>query len=86
MIFEAIPQRWEVPDPMPSALDLKDCMRIYIHKYFFFIQREIQITEADATQRTAVGSWIAVEVVEAFCHIATIAHQLVDARYWIFWS
>lgn len=77
-ILSAIPKKWRITGPIPSAVDLRDCTESYIQQYLS--PREIEITEADAvliTQYTTVGSWSAVEVTEAFCHRAAIAHQLV---------
>ena len=45
-------------------------------------QQEIQITESDAidiVQKTSSGRWKAVDVTQAFCHRASVAHQWVRA-------
>lgn len=86
-ILNAMPNKWRILDPMRSAADLRDCTGTYIQQYL--TPREIEITEADAvfiTQQTTVGSWSAVEVTEAFCHRAAIAHQLVRTCLRLCWS
>lgn len=73
-ILDAIPQKWRIQyDTLPI-----DVTGGFIQGYL--TPREIEITEADAvaiTAQTTVGNWSAVEVTEAFCHRAAIAHQLV---------
>ncbi|KAF7515211.1 hypothetical protein PCG10_003560 [Penicillium crustosum] len=86
-ILSAIPKKWRITGTIPSAVDLRDCTESYIQQYLS--PREIEITEADAvliTQYTTVGSWSAVEVTEAFCHRAAIAHQLVNCLHEIFFD
>src|SRR5438034_637903 len=76
-----IPEKWRLQGPVPPADELADVTGSYIQQ--FLSSREIEITETDAvgiTQRTASGQWTAVEVAEAFCHRAAIAHQLVRLR------
>lgn len=72
-----LPARWKLPsDAVPS--DVKDVTQIPRQ---FLNEREIEITERySATALAAAlasGALSAVEVTEAFCHRATIAHQLV---------
>lgn len=73
-ILNAIPQKWRIQyDTLPV-----DVTGEFIQGYL--TPREIEITESDAiaiTSQTTSGSWSAVEVTEAFCHRAAIAHQLV---------
>lgn len=76
-ILDSIPQKWRL-DKIPSAEEQKDVTDGYIHQ--FLSNREIEITETDIegiAKQTAAGSWTSVEVTEAFCHRASIAHQLV---------
>lgn len=82
-ILDAIPQQWRIDAPIPPAEELRDVTGSnYIHQ--FLTPREIEITETDAlgiTEQTTSGNWTAVEVAEAFCHRAALAHQLVCLRY-----
>jgi hypothetical protein len=73
-----IPVHWRLTGPVPPAKERKDITGEYIQN--FLSPREIEITETDAYQiavRTTTGSWKAREVVEAFCHRAALAHQMV---------
>lgn len=81
-ILEAIPEKWRLTGPLPSATEVPDVTGIYIQQYLS--KREIDITESDAVDivaQTATGSWSAVEVTEAFCHRAALAHQLVRVEW-----
>jgi amidase len=77
-LLNQIPEQWRLQNPVPPANLRRDVTGSFIQQ--FLTPREIEITETDAvgiTQRTTVGEWTAVEVTEAFCHRAAIAHQLV---------
>lgn len=77
-ILNAIPTKWRLADPVPPATELRDVTGSYIQQYLS--DREIEITESDAVDivaQTTTGRWSAVEVTEAFCHRAALAHQLV---------
>lgn len=77
-ILNAIPEKWHLKNPVPPAAELRDVTGSYIQQ--FLSKREIEITETDAVDiaaRTSSGSWSALEVTEAFCHRAALAHQLV---------
>jgi amidase len=77
-IIESIPSKWRL-DQIPSREEQKDVTGAYVHQ--FLTKKEIEITETDAVgiaQHTAKGEWSAVEVTEAFCHRAALAHQLVS--------
>ncbi|RAK90490.1 general amidase GmdA [Aspergillus costaricaensis CBS 115574] len=82
-ILDAIPQKWRIQyDTLPI-----DVTGEFIQGYL--TPREIEITEADAvviTSQTTSGSWSAVEVTEAFCHRAAIAHQLVNCLHEVFFE
>ncbi|GAQ45822.1 hypothetical protein AtubIFM57143_006306 [Aspergillus tubingensis] len=82
-ILDAIPQKWRIQyDTLPI-----DVTGGFIQGYL--TPREIEITEADAvaiTAQTTVGNWSAVEVTEAFCHRAAIAHQLVNCLHEVFFE
>ena len=76
-IFNSIPSKWRL-DKLPTNQEQKDVTGAFIHQ--FLSKREIEITETDVVgiaKQTASGSWTAVEVTEAFCHRASLAHQLV---------
>ncbi|PYI10112.1 alpha-glucosidase [Aspergillus sclerotiicarbonarius CBS 121057] len=86
-ILEAIPPRWILQEQIPPAEKQPNVTDGYVQQ--FLTPREIQITEADAvtiTQHTTTGSWSALEVTEAFCHRAAIAHQLVNCLLEIFFD
>ncbi|GKZ21627.1 hypothetical protein AbraIFM66951_005167 [Aspergillus brasiliensis] len=82
-ILDAIPQQWRIQHVSPPL----DVTGEFIQG--FLTSREIEITEADAvaiTAQTTSGNWSAVEVTEAFCHRAAIAHQLVNCLHEIFFE
>lgn len=77
-ILQSIPVKWRLPGEIPSVQQQRDVTGSYIHQ--FLSAKEIEITETDAVDivaKTSVGEWTAVEVTEAFCHRASLAHQLV---------
>jgi len=76
-ILESIPSKWRITQ-IPSREEQKDVTGPYIHQ--FLNKAEIDITETDVigiANHISSGSWKATEVTEAFCHRASIAHQLV---------
>lgn len=76
-ILESIPQAWRL-SKIPSIEEQRDVTGPYIQQ--FLSAKEVEITETDAVgiaKQTASGAWSAVEVTEAFCHRASLAHQLV---------
>lgn len=76
--LDTIPEKWRLQDPIPPATEVPDVTGPYIQQYLS--KREIEITESDAVDiaaQTTSGNWSAVEVTEAFCHRAALAHQLV---------
>lgn len=77
-VLNAIPEKWRIKGPIPAPTEQRDVTGPYIQQ--FLSPREVEITETDAvgiTERTTTGQWTAVEVTEAFCHRAALAHQLV---------
>lgn len=77
-ILNSIPAKWRL-DSIPSVEEQKDVTGAYVQKYLS--KEEIEITETDAVgiaERVASGAWSAVSVTEAFCHRASIAHQIVS--------
>ena len=76
-ILASIPKKWQL-DKLPSNQEQKDVTGAFIQQ--FLSPREIEITETDVVgiaQHTTSGQWSAVEVTQAFCHRASLAHQLV---------
>ncbi|KAJ5405205.1 hypothetical protein N7465_006489 [Penicillium sp. CMV-2018d] len=85
-ILNAIPKKWRLKHPVPPATELRD-VTDYIRQYL--TEREIEITETDAVdivEQTSTGRWSAVEVTEAFCHRAALAHQLVNCLHEVFFE
>ena len=78
-ILESIPAKWRIEkSKLPSNEEQRDVTG-YIEQ--FLSEREIEITEKDVVgiaNETSTGNWTAVEVAEAFCHRASLAHQLVS--------
>ncbi|KAJ9315160.1 hypothetical protein DTO271D3_4613 [Paecilomyces variotii] len=86
-VLDLIPEKWRIQEPIPSPLELRDVTAGYIQQ--FLNARELEITETDAVgivERTTLGQWTAVEVTEAFCHRAALAHQLVNCLHEIFFD
>ena len=77
-LAELIPPAWRLPDGvLPPADALRD---VTAFPNQFLSPREVEITERDATTLLgllAKGEYTAVEVTNAFCHRAAIAHQTV---------
>jgi amidase len=76
-ILDSIPSKWKL-DKVPSPEEQRDVTGKYVQQ--FLDQKEIEITETDAVgiaKQVASGTWTAVAVTEAFCHRASLAHQLV---------
>ncbi|ESZ95607.1 hypothetical protein SBOR_4003 [Sclerotinia borealis F-4128] len=81
-----IPEKWRL-DSIPSVTEQKDVTGDYIQQ--FLSTREIEITETDAVgivEKTMSREWKAREVCEAFCHRASLAHQLVNCLHEIFFE
>lgn len=76
-INDSIPTAWRLRS-IPSVEEQRDVTGKYIHQ--FLSAREVEITETDAVdiaKKTSTGQWTAEEVIKAFCHRASLAHQLV---------
>jgi amidase len=78
-IFDSIPAKWQIEkSKLPSNKEQRDVTG-FIQQ--FLSKRELEITETDVVgiaKETSTGSWTAAEVTEAFCHRASLAHQLVS--------
>ena len=75
-INSSIPEEWRL-STIPSIQQQKDVSGPFITQHLS--RREIKITETDAVNivaRTCAGDWQAEEVTRAFCHRASLAHQL----------
>ena len=76
-INESIPRSWRISS-IPTAIEQRDVTGDYVHRWL--TREEIEITEMDAVDivgKTCAGIWTAEEVTRAFCHRASLAHQLV---------
>ncbi|KIW10128.1 hypothetical protein PV08_11088 [Exophiala spinifera] len=85
-ILKSIPDKWRL-EKIPSVEEQKDITGPYIQQ--FLTDQEIEITEADAVgiaEKVAAGTWSAVSVTEAFCHRASLAHQLVNCLHETFFD
>ena len=76
-ISKSIPQAWKLSS-VPSIPDKRDVTGSVITDSLS--QQERVITETDAVgivAKTTTGQWKAIDVLDAFCHRASLAHQLV---------
>lgn len=80
-LIELIPPKWRIPSSdIPSVTRLRDFGE-YICR--FLDRRELEITNAPSSRILAnirSGEWTSVDVTRAFCHRASVAHQLVSSR------
>ena len=77
-IADSIPLEWRIDD-VPSIKEQPDVTGSWCHKYLS--REEVEITESDAIDivaKTSAGIWTAEEVTRAFCHRASIAHQVLN--------
>ena len=81
-ILDSIPAKWRVEQSkLPSNEEQRDVTG-YIQQ--FLSKREVEITETDVVgiaKETSTGNWTATEVAKAFCHRASLAHQLVSVNW-----
>ncbi|KAK4941858.1 hypothetical protein LTR10_018334 [Elasticomyces elasticus] len=85
-ILKSLPEKWRL-QKIPSAEEQKDVTGPYIQQ--FLDEQEVEITETDAVgiaEKVAAGTWSAVSVTEAFCHRASLAHQLVNCLHETFFD
>ena len=85
-ISKSIPEKWRL-QKIPSAEEQKDVTGPYIQQ--LLDEKEVEITETDAVgiaEKVAAGTWSAVSVTEAFCHRASLAHQLVNCLHETFFD
>ena len=85
-INASIPEKWQLPS-IPSVEEQRDVTGPFICK--FLSTEEIEITETDAVdivEKTSLGIWTAEEVTTAFCHRASLAHQLTNCLHETFFD
>jgi len=85
-ILASIPTKWHLKE-IPSVEEQKDVTGAYIQQ--FLKSEEVEITETDAfgiAEKVAAGTWTAVAVTEAFCHRASLAHQLLNCLHETFFD
>ncbi|KAL8650323.1 MAG: hypothetical protein Q9226_005196 [Calogaya cf. arnoldii] len=85
-INESIPANWRLP-PLPRNEEQRDVTGDYIRQ--FLSKVEIDITEASApsiVEYTSAGYWTAETVTRAFCHRASLAHQLTSCLHETFFD
>ena len=76
-ISDSIPHAWKLSS-VASSEENRDVTGSTVTENLS--QYEVEITESDAVQivaKTSSGQWKAVDVANAFCHRASLAHQLV---------
>jgi amidase len=73
-----LPEKWKTTKPIPPVSELPDVTN-YAASFLSEKEREItaQYTARELVGKLARKEYTAVQVVEAFCHRATIAHELV---------
>ena len=85
-INNSIPSQWRL-SRVPSIEEQRDVTGDCISKSLS--KREIEITETDAVdivKKTTSGEWTAVEVITAFCHRASLAHQFTNCLHETFFD
>ncbi|KAL8723507.1 MAG: hypothetical protein Q9225_000240 [Loekoesia sp. 1 TL-2023] len=85
-INESIPQPWRV-DSLPSNEQQRDVTGDFIRQYLS--KDEIDLSEASATtiiEKISAGQWTAEAVTRAFCHRASLAHQLTSCLHETFFD
>ena len=84
----SIPEKWRLSSTsIPSIGEQRDVTGSFIQK--FLSTEEIEITETDAVdivEKTSSGIWTAEEVATAFCHRASLAHQLTNCLHETFFD
>ena len=76
-INSSIPSEWKLSN-IPSIEERRDVTDFIVES---LSKKEIEITQTDAhdiVEKTSKGQWTAEEVTTAFCHRASLAHQLTN--------
>ncbi|CAO2658374.1 Nn.00g060970.m01.CDS01 [Neocucurbitaria sp. VM-36] len=84
-ILAAIPTEWRIENP-PSVGDQVDVTE-YVKQYL--TEEEVTITQCGADEiakKVGTGVWSAEEVVRAFCHRASVGHQLLHCLHEVFFD
>lgn len=82
----SIPEKWQLSS-IPPIEEQQDVTGPFIRQ--FLSAEEVEITETDAidiVEKTSVGIWTAEEVTTAFCHRASLAHQLTNCLHETFFD
>ncbi|KAK8098367.1 uncharacterized protein PG998_013853 [Apiospora kogelbergensis] len=85
-ILGSIPEEWRLAK-IPTVEEQRNVTGAYIRQ--FLSAKEVEITETDAmgiVEKTTSGAWRAVEVIQAFCHRASLSHQLVNCLHETFFD
>ncbi|KAK8044569.1 hypothetical protein PG993_004593 [Apiospora rasikravindrae] len=85
-ILDSIPAKWRLAN-IPTVDEQRNVTGAYIEQ--FLSPKEVEITQADSVgivEKTTSGAWSAVEVAEAFCHRASLGHQLVNCLHEAFFD
>ncbi|KAL8700918.1 MAG: hypothetical protein Q9201_005187 [Fulgogasparrea decipioides] len=85
-INKSVPKHWQL-ESLPNNEERRDVTGGHIRQYLS--KDEIEITEAVAptiVQKTSAGQWTAEAVMRAFCHRASLAHQLVNCLHETFFD
>ncbi|KIW02020.1 uncharacterized protein PV09_06525 [Verruconis gallopava] len=79
-LLASIPKEWIIPEHLMPPENQVD-VTIFPKESGWFTDRELEITDCDATQlvkHLASGEWSSEEVTKAFCKRASAAHQLTN--------
>ncbi|KAL8733922.1 MAG: hypothetical protein Q9181_003397 [Wetmoreana brouardii] len=85
-INQSIPKHWRL-ESLPNNEERRDVTGDYIRQYLS--KDEIEMTESVAltiVQQTSTGQWTAEAVTRAFCHRASLAHQLTNCLHETFFD
>ena len=79
---------WLIPESELPSSDVKDILS-WISKGNFLTPHELEITESNAIEivtNIKQQKWSSLQVTKAFCHRASIAHQLTNCLTEIFFD
>ncbi|KAL8952668.1 MAG: hypothetical protein Q9222_001436 [Ikaeria aurantiellina] len=85
-INESIPKQWRL-ESVPQNEEQRDVTGDFVRQYLS--EDEVEITESLAptiVQNTSRGKWTAEAVTKAFCHRASLAHQLTNCLHETFFN
>lgn len=82
----SIPKKWRLPS-IPSIEKQPDVTGRFIRDFLSIDERETTETDAvDIVEKTSLGIWTAEDVTTAFCHRASLAHQLTNCLHETFFE